>query len=270
MLSRKDLEGYRKPLAIGGAVPTTLSALELPGEGCALFLHGAAGHLMQWSHQLAYFGERMRVVALDMRGHGESLPSVESRFWFEDFVDDLELAVEALPLPERFYLVSHSFGGAVAAAYAVRHPERLQGLVLMATAGEIPLRFAIRVAMKLPSSLLLGVQKLVKNAVSTPPAVLKKLIPTLVRYRGWELYPQIQVPTLVISGEYDLLTRPEPMRRMAELIPGSALEKIRFAAHLPQLERPQRVNQILERFLLPERKVSWRPDSMEGSSGGWQ
>jgi pimeloyl-ACP methyl ester carboxylesterase len=51
---------------------------------------------------------------------------------------------------------------------------------------------------------------------------------------------------------------------MAELIPGSALEKIRFAAHLPQLERPQRINQVLERFLLPERKVNWRPDSMEG------
>lgn len=267
MLSRKELDRHRKPLAIGGAVPTILSALELPGEGCALFLHGAAGHLMQWHHQLAYFSERMRVVALDMRGHGESQPSIESRFWFEDFVDDLEAAVEALELPDRFYLVSHSFGGAVAAAYAVRHPERLDGLVLMATAGEIPLRFSIQLLMKLPSSLLSGVQRLVKNAVSTPPPVLKKLIPTLVRFRGWDLYPQIQVPTLVISGEYDMLTRPEPMRRMAELIPGSALEKIRFAAHLPQLERPQRVNQILERFLLPQRRVSWRPDSMESRPG---
>ncbi|MBI3923999.1 MAG: alpha/beta hydrolase [Armatimonadetes bacterium] len=236
-----------------------LSAVDFGSpEGASLFfLHGGAGHLLQWHHQLSYFSEWNRVTAVDLRGHGKS-SCPDSLYSFEESLGDLTACIEAMNLPERFYLISHSYGGALAAAYAVRHRHRLDGLVLMSTAGDIPLRYSIRCLLKMPAPLLGCIQRVVHNAVSTPPAVLKKLVPVLVSWRGWDLYSQIEVPTLVVSGELDLLTRPDAMRRMAALIGNSQLETIRFAGHLPQLERPRRVNQILERFLRPQVRSSWR------------
>lgn len=264
-MARKEIDKSRKLVPVSEP-PVRLSVVDLgPREApTALFLHGGAGHLLQWHHQLTYFSERLRVVSYDMRGHGES-EAPGSRYSFEETVTDLESLVAELDLPPQFHLVAHSYGGAVAVEFARRHPDRLLGVTLVATAGELPLRPSVRYLMKLPAWTLAGIQKLVKNAVSTPPAVLKKLVPTLTSWRGWEIYPEVETRCLVIAGELDWLTRPAAVRRMADLLPDSQFELIRFAGHLPQLERPGRVNRLLERFLEPTTRRLWRgPVDSEG------
>lgn len=258
LLTRKEIDSSRRLVAVSDP-PVRLSVVDLgPRQApAALFLHGGAGHLLQWHNQLSHFSERLRVVSYDMRGHGES-EAPPSHYSFEETVADLESLVEGLDLPPRFHLVAHSYGGAVAAEFARRHPGRLLGVTLVATAGELPLRPAVRYLMKLPAWTLAGIQRLVKNAVSTPPAVLKKLVPTLTSWRGWEIYPGVEVRCLVIAGELDWLTRPAAVRRMADLLPDSQFELIKFAGHLPQLERPSRVNRLLERFLEPTTRRFWR------------
>ena len=81
-----------------------------------------------WSHWLHAFAERHRFVRYDERGCGLSDWEVAD-FSFDAWVDDLELVVDAAGV-ERFPLLGLSQGGAVAIAYAVRHPERVSHLIL--------------------------------------------------------------------------------------------------------------------------------------------
>lgn len=231
------------------------------------FLHGGAGRATQWRHQMDYFSSRFRVISYDFRGHGES-EIAPCGYTFDLMVRDFELALEALEVPSRFALISHSFGGAVAAGYAAKRPERLERLALVATAGEIPLSPLTLALLKCPVAMLEGVRKVFKNQINCPPGVLKQLVPNLMRWRGWDLYASINVPTLVLSGELDMLTRPRAMRRMADLIPNCEFVSLPFCGHLPQLERPAAVNRILERFVEPERKRTWRGtlDAPEGAA----
>lgn len=239
-----------------------LSVAELGPEGAPtlLFLHGGAGAMFQWSHQLRYLAPSWRVIALDFRGHGESPECRASRYDADEFLSDVEAATDVLGLPERFGLLGHSFGGAVAAGYAVRHPHRLERLVLMSIAERVPLSPWTPKLLKLPLPVLTTVRRLFRNQLNCSPAVLKKLVPAIMAWSGHELFHRIQVPTLVVAGEWDLLTRVRRVREMAERIPGAGFEVVRTSGHLPQLERPSAVNRLLERFLDPERATSrcWR------------
>ncbi|XUL85443.1 alpha/beta fold hydrolase [Streptomyces galilaeus] len=81
-----------------------------------------------WSHWLRGLARNRRLVRYDERGCGLSDWAVPS-FTFDDWVDDLETVVDAAGL-DRFPLLGVSQGGAVAVAYAVRHPERVSRLIL--------------------------------------------------------------------------------------------------------------------------------------------
>lgn len=81
-----------------------------------------------WSHWLRGLARNRQLIRYDERGCGLSDWKVPS-FTFDDWVDDLETVVEATGL-ERFPLLGVSQGGAVAVAYAVRHPERVSRLIL--------------------------------------------------------------------------------------------------------------------------------------------
>lgn len=81
-----------------------------------------------WSHWLRGLARSRRLVRYDERGCGLSDWAVPG-FTFDDWVDDLETVVDAVGL-DRFPLLGVSQGGAVAVAYAVRHPERVSRLIL--------------------------------------------------------------------------------------------------------------------------------------------
>ncbi|WP_427167410.1 alpha/beta fold hydrolase [Streptomyces sp. C1-1] len=81
-----------------------------------------------WSHWLRGLARNRRLIRYDERGCGLSDWAVPG-FTFDDWVDDLETVVEAAGL-DRFPLLGVSQGGAVAVAYAVRHPERVSRLIL--------------------------------------------------------------------------------------------------------------------------------------------
>lgn len=81
-----------------------------------------------WAHWLDGLARRHTLVRYDERGCGLSDWDI-GEFRFDDWVDDLELVVDGVGL-DRFPLLGISQGGAVAIAYAVRHPERVSRLVL--------------------------------------------------------------------------------------------------------------------------------------------
>jgi pimeloyl-ACP methyl ester carboxylesterase len=106
---------------VGGSAPA-------PG---VMLLHGlGASAELNWSATMPALQEDFRVVAPDIRGHGET--RTRDHFTLEDAADDVVALADALTL-ETFIIVGYSMGGPIAQLVHLRHAERVRGVVLCAT-----------------------------------------------------------------------------------------------------------------------------------------
>ena len=104
-----------------------------PGAGTLMLIHGVAGTAeLNWGKVFAPLGRHFRVVAADLRGHGDGI-HLRSRFRLEDCADDVAALAGVLKIP-RFAAVGYSMGGIVAQVLYRRHASLLSGLVLCSTA----------------------------------------------------------------------------------------------------------------------------------------
>jgi 3-oxoadipate enol-lactonase len=104
-----------------------------PGAPVLMLLHGwTASSDLNWFASFEALGARYRVVAFDHRGHGAGLRP-RARFSLDDCADDVVAVADALGI-ERFTAVGYSMGGPVALLTWLRHRERVDALVLCATA----------------------------------------------------------------------------------------------------------------------------------------
>ena len=104
-------------------------------DGPTLVCHpGGPGFSSLYFGELAGLADHLRLVMLQPRGtDGSDVPSDPRAYRFADYVDDLEELRRHLGL-ERMNLFGHSHGGMVAQAYAARHPDRVERLILASTA----------------------------------------------------------------------------------------------------------------------------------------
>ncbi len=131
------------------AVPRT-RVVELPGRGVTrvwecdgppgaqtlMLIHGVAGTAeLNWGKVFPALGRHFRVVAADLRGHGDGI-ALRSRFRLEDCADDIAALAGVLDIP-RFTAVGYSMGGMVAQLLYRRHAPLVSGLVLCSTAGNV-------------------------------------------------------------------------------------------------------------------------------------
>jgi pimeloyl-ACP methyl ester carboxylesterase len=102
------------------------------GEGkLIMFLHGFPEFWREWRNQLAEFGQDYRAVAPDMRGYNlSSKPADVEQYRVNYLVEDVRALAEYLG-HKRFILVGHDWGGAVAWAFAIYHPDYLDKLVII-------------------------------------------------------------------------------------------------------------------------------------------
>jgi len=234
------------------------------GAGPAVVLvHGWTLDLDVWQPQAA-LAANQRVLRYDRRGFGLSTgkPSLM------DDVADLHSLLEALSV-ENPLLVGMSQGARIVLEFAARHPDRARGLVLD---GPPPLADA-----DLPMSLFrelatrsgLGVFRAAWRAhpltqlVTDDPQVRALLADILARYPGHDLLaaanaPQaaldepplarIHAPALVVNGVRDLDSRQRAGLHLCASLPGAEHVFVQGAAHLPNLDAPQRYNQLLSEF----------------------
>jgi pimeloyl-ACP methyl ester carboxylesterase len=128
------------------AAPLT-GLVELPGRGttrvweCAgppgaqtiMLIHGVTCTAeLNWGQVFAPLGRHFRVVAADLRGHGDGI-GLRSRFRLEDCADDIAALADVADV-RRFAAVGYSMGGLVAQLLYRRHPALVSGLVFCATA----------------------------------------------------------------------------------------------------------------------------------------
>jgi pimeloyl-ACP methyl ester carboxylesterase len=220
-----------------------------------------------WVNQLRGLAGAVRVVAIDLPGHGESDPmrhaSVEQ---YGGIVANFLDALGTGPV----IAAGHSLGGAIAIALAAQRPDAVKGLVLLASCAKLP-------RVDGPGERLLGylpgpLRKLVffsmakkilfgpgapDGAVSLGMQELRACRPETIlddvqAAKTMDLSAEaarLDVPTLVLGGSKDRLTPPALAERLSELIPGSRLGIIEGAGHMVLLEVPERVNHEILSFV---------------------
>lgn len=97
-----------------------------------LFLHGFPEFWYEWKNQLAEFGKDHLAVAPDMRGYNLSdKPADLDQYKINVLVEDIRALGDHFSHQKKFILVAHDWGGAVAWAFAIAHPEMLDKLVIV-------------------------------------------------------------------------------------------------------------------------------------------
>ncbi len=272
-----DLSHHLVPVSDGG----TIHAVER-GDGPPLVLvHGVTLGAAVWAPQLRGLAGSHRVIAIDQRGHGESLAG-EGGYSFERLADDLLEVLEALHVTGAV-LVGHSMGGMVSQLLAVRRPDELRRhvgrLVLVATAAGpvVPGPLAALLAMGGGRGLSwagrhergifpgedLGVlvTRMTFGAHPTPgdlemtrsmiaamsPSAMSGLLGPLLSFDVRRRLGGVDLPTTVVVGTRDTLTPPRMARTMAAAIRGAELVVIPGCGHMVMLERADELCELLRR-----------------------
>ena len=137
-----------RSLQLTGADGIAIHALEWSEDGVPMILaHGFGNEAHLWDDWAPDVAPYYRVIALDMRGHGDSGWDPERRYDANAMADDLEAVTAELGI-DRFVLVGFSMGGRASTVFAGRHPERLAGLVLVDIGPETDPRGTTRIRME--------------------------------------------------------------------------------------------------------------------------
>ena len=214
-----------------------------------MLVHGFTGDITDWRFQVEEFAPTHRVLILDNRGHGRSsAPLAESAYSVEQMASDLDGLVRHVGF-ERFHLVGHSMGGAIAQEIALRLPERLLSLTLEDTSFCFS-HHQPRMPDRLPPLPQARLEEVWARLGRMPQEVLRANWKALLTWPGSEgRAAQIRTPTLIIYGDDDAPAIVEGSIRLAELLPHSELHRLEGVAHSPQEECPQRYNVLLRAFV---------------------
>jgi pimeloyl-ACP methyl ester carboxylesterase len=247
------------------------------GDGTPLLmLHGFMGDATCWLPLMNQLHDRCRCIGLDLLGFGDSTkPMIQYNIAKE--VEFVRSVVEALHL-EQVYLLGHSFGGWVASAYAVQHPESVKGLILAAPAGIRDDSFAGRydhlrpllwqtpivdwgLHLVKPIAQAFGQEKPLaqiawfRQQLNAQPAARSFLVDRLRPEDAIDTVEKtihrLSVPTLVITGDQDDTIPLWHSQTYAREIPQADLVVLPNASHaLPQDHTPELADLIRQKMLV--------------------
>lgn len=240
-----------------------------------VLLHGVAASLYDWDMLAPELtAQGYRTLALDLPGHGESeKPDDESQYTAEHFYRMVDGWMDGLKDGPPYVLVGHSFGGYLSLTYALRHPERVRALVLIAPYFSArQLSPVLRLVHKTPT---LGIRALpyvpltlIDMALGWDPISAKFSkqarwqiavdykraapqilnLPRTIRDLGNELH-QVTVPVQVIWGSLDLTLMPDSFPQLVSALPAASGLRIPLAGHQPHIGQPERVNRSIIDFI---------------------
>jgi 3-oxoadipate enol-lactonase len=249
-------------------VPGARLAFDAVGKGDPiLFLHGVGSVRGTWAGQLEEFGGRNLAIALDARGHGDSVARADT-ISMESFASDTAAVVDALGAGHA-HVCGLSMGGVIALHVWRDHPEVVHSLILCdtwawhpsAAAGQDGRLEAIdaedmsRLARdRMPGVYGPGagpdlVQRGVDTFAAKDKAAYRQSSAVLWTVDLRSVAASVTVPTLILVGEHDTVTPPELSEELQRLIPGSLLVVIPDSGHLTNEENPAAFNAALREFL---------------------
>jgi pimeloyl-ACP methyl ester carboxylesterase len=245
---------------------------EGPRDGPVIvLLHGSNAALQTWDPWAAKLTSKYRVIRFDQAGHGLTGPHPKRDYSLAAFDEVVDAVTRKLGV-DTFTLAGNSMGGGIALSYAIAHPERLTGLVLIDAGGapsakpkSLPIGFRIAQTPGLRDIMLYitprsFLEKSLHQSVSVQSIINDPMID-----RYWELlrYPgnrqatidrftspripidpaairAIKTPTLIIWGEEDKLIPFSAGQWFAANIPGSKLISYKGVGHIPMEEAADR------------------------------
>ncbi|GAB4394082.1 MAG: 3-oxoadipate enol-lactonase [Kiloniellaceae bacterium] len=233
-----------------------------------VFVNSLGTDFRIWDDVVVRLIERFRIVLYDKRGHGLS-EEAEFPYSLDDHVDDLAALLDDLEIGKAI-ICGLSVGGLIAQGLAAARPELVAGLILCDTAHKIG-------TAEMWDQRMAAIEE--GGIESIADAVLERWFTEEFResdpiaMQGWynmltrtpevgylgtcavlrdsdltEQAKAIAVPTLCVVGEEDGATPPELVRAMADLIPGAGYEVIAGAGHLPCIEQPEVLAELILDF----------------------
>ncbi|HWT22116.1 MAG TPA: alpha/beta hydrolase [Solirubrobacteraceae bacterium] len=278
-----DWAALQRPVEVFGH---RVNVLDTGGDRpVILWIHGLSANWQSWLLNIPQFMGTYRCVALDLPGFGASeMPSDE--ITISGYARTVDAVCQALGI-RAASVVGHSMGGFVGCELALQFPTRVERLVLVSAAGLSQENVRREPVLAVGRMLAAGaaqvtayqdtlvrrprLRRLALAAVARYPerlsaALTRELfqgagkpgfmpaLEALMAYSYRDRLGQIEVPVLVVWGEYDMLVPVQDAGEYARLI-GANARKVVFAdtGHAPSFERPTRFNALLAEFLAGER-----------------
>jgi 3-oxoadipate enol-lactonase len=254
-------------------VGDTAIAFDDIGSGLpVVFLHAFPLNRTMWEPQIGALVAECRCIPIDFRGFGDSRAAPP--FSVDRYADDVAAVLDALQI-ERAVVVGISLGGYVAFAMWRRHRERIRGLVLSDTRASADSeeviarrRALIDTARTKGSTAVANMQIAGLMGKSTrdkrpdiydaihrmmaqtgADGIIGGLEAMISRPDSTATLTTIDMPTLIVVGDEDVITPPKEARRIHDGIPGSRIEILHGAGHLSSVERPAAFNTVVSEFL---------------------
>jgi 3-oxoadipate enol-lactonase len=245
---------------------------DISGAGPWLVLsHSLATTLDMWQPQVQRLAQHFTVLRYDTRGHGQtSAPSAP--YTLDQLADDAVDLMQHLGIAQAHWL-GLSMGGMIGQTVALRHPQRLDKVVLADTTGQVPPAGAQLWADRVRTARTEGMQALVQPTLSrwftdpyraAQPDLMARIGEMISRtpvegYAGCcaaiaatntlsEL-ARVRSSALVIVGDQDQATPPSAAKALAEHWPGAQLVVLPGAAHLANIEQAEAFNAAVLKFL---------------------
>jgi pimeloyl-ACP methyl ester carboxylesterase len=246
-----------------------------PSAPAVVLLHGAFMDRRSWDRQVPAFAKQFRVVRLDLRPFGESMPPREPY----SVPDDVRLLLDHLRI-ERAHLMGHSFGGGVAIDFALVYPDRVASLVLVSAN---PSGFGLpederKAGMAIFAAVKDGDEAIVDAWVAHPMWAVARERPALkdelaaitrrnlapFRMKAPPYRPltppavgrlaDVKTPTLIVVGDRDTPGNQQASALMAKQIAGAKAVVIPGADHAVPLGWSDALNSAALDFMLSARR----------------
>jgi 3-oxoadipate enol-lactonase len=239
--------------------------------GHVTLLHGVGSHLQAWDAVVAALRDEFTLLRYDLRGHGKS-GKPPGPYALGDYVADLAALLDAQSV-ERTTLVGFSFGGMIAPAFTVRHPERVHALAIVSAVAGRTLEQRAAVMKRADDLARGGATMTVGAAIErwfTPefrarhPEIIERQIERVMgndpvgyaaAYRVFaesdvlDDLPKIHCPTLVMTGAHDTGSTPAMAQAIHARIAGSRLVILPRYRHSLLIEATAEVVRELRAFL---------------------
>jgi len=219
---------------------------ETYGKGQPLILlHGNNESINSFRNQIEPLSAQYKVIAVDTRGHGNSINKEINPYTYTRFADDLFILMDSLGL-KKANLLGWSDGGNTAITFALKHPEKINKMVLMG-ANLFPWPGAIKeeiiqIFEKRKDSLMAY-----RDTESQNQLRLTKLVLEEPHIQPTEL-DAIKVPTLIIAGEFDVI-KESHTALIHDHIKTSQLNIVPGGDHYLPQKKPELFNKIVLDFL---------------------
>lgn len=242
-----------------------------------ILLHGIGGSRKNWDDQLTALGNQMPMVALDLRGYGDSTLGF-SQTQIDDYFEDILVVMRQFGA-EKLVLCGLSYGSWIAASFALRHPDLITGLVLAGgctgmseadpdereafrvsrevplDAGQTPADFADAVVAVIagPNASARARQALQASMAAIPQDTYRDALNCFCNPPEKLNFGAANFPVLLMTGEHDKLAPPTEIRAVSQRFadagaPFVGFEVIADAGHVCNLEQPEAVNAHLAQF----------------------